>query len=301
MLFRLKYFLVSLAVFSSIASVAVAGPIEKKIVNAITQQRSDVIEGGHVYRAPMQWVHYNLHQDIRKVFDGDFRVISKKPALIARMFNAYVVSYSRHCRSHLPENVAQYVLKRRTTYMRGAVVVSSHTTVTERIYLKPSMQVQYLAYMTSSENDPTPLDKLNFALDMLRSDLSDIIQLGVSMHYPLADMETFMNREGCSGPAQVQMEANLIRLAAQKPSVQANNVRIPGAGTASSSLQRSLKPENLAEACAHAGHYRYDAYAWCRCLDENAKAQLSSENYKILYERYFQGREGKSIQSGCYN
>lgn len=170
------------------------------------------------------------------IHDGRFERFKDNETSFKMMFVAFVPAFSANCPSSLPKDKVEityventyssqmnYLLSRRgvvgaysTTQLENSKVVGTKIYADPQYYQINENIKQEIGLAMSRQF----LNTLGVNTSGSKINLNDISKLSVDLP---ADFDSFLNKNGCDSPSIKKFSDNLLRLANNKPSIQAQN------------------------------------------------------------------------------
>lgn len=283
-LIALSYAIIFLSV-AFFATAAMADNIDDRIRAAISDLRLRNVESGHVFRPPMYWSKFNYHRSIEPIFSGRFDKAGSSRIFYGRLLRAYAVQYSRQCSDFIPSDATVIERSLRVTQRYRTGRFRQYDIHVESIALKHSLEEAFLEGF-ADKTQAFVSDKqqaMGLFFDEMKNPGGGNLSVAREVFGNFfLDMAAFLDLEGCSSPAQYQLEENLLRYWLQAPSLQDDGIPVWGAERATPTLDEALTPADVTMACAHHAKYDYSEYKYCRCLDDRSFDYLSTQKYAEL-------------------
>jgi hypothetical protein len=211
------------------------------------------------------WAAYKT-KTIQEIFDGTFGPDAQESGEFLYLYTGYILRFSKTCRDYLPADHLVYTVTQISPYGAKTLLLEAHLDRT----LAPKFQ-EYQNFRITLDRE---------AARAILPPSAPILRGLIGMD----DIDTFIDKEGCAGPAVPQLRVNLVRAAEQRPSIQQDASGAP------------LEMPTFMGACSafydvpvSSKYSMRNAQQWCDCLHEEYK-DLMTPTEKTFYADDFLGR-----------
>lgn len=242
--------------------------------------------GGYVYKNPQYWASLP-DQFFQNVFNGNTVFNSNSPRLRVTYYE-FVKAYSKRCAKYVGPDAVGFQETRVSTLKNGYGNVISKTQRPEDHYKVPrKFEKMLTAFADADKNAGSSKGAVGLVGSLLNGsgmrDLADAAQQRKDLDITI---ERFFSMEKCDNATMYQMGENLLRLAEERPSVQAAGLRILNAAAETQSAEGMGAHETLLESCMGNRNYNSNSSLFCNCINDNVATLVSKAGLSRYLKDY---------------